>query len=273
MIYLFGSSGMLGKYVDTILSHSFEVISFSRKDYDVFMDQWSKLNVLLGNMKSNDIIINCIGIIPQKYKLSDIHSFIKVNTLFPHKLQEIAEKKNSKLIHITTDCVFNGSKGLYDENDMHDEKNIYGVSKSLGEPEKSTIIRTSIIGHEENHKKSLLEWIILNKDGEINGYDNHLWNGVTCLTLANIIKDMIEKNIYWKGVRHIYSPSKVSKYDLCQYINEIYGLNININKVNDKSDIDKSLTSIYNDFEIKEIKLQILDLCKHALFTPFICSK
>lgn len=260
MIYLFGSSGMLGKYIKNVLSQSFEVISFSRKDYDVLMDPWYKLNNLLEKNNSNDIIINCIGVIPQKYELSDNHSFIKVNTLFPHKLQEIAEKKNSKLIHITTDCVFNGSKGLYDENDIHDEKNIYGVSKSLGEPENSTIIRTSIIGHEENHKKSLLEWIISNKDGEINGYDNHLWNGVTCLTLANIIKDMIEKNIYWKGVRHIYSPDIVSKYELCQYVNEIYHLNIIINKINDKSDIDKSLTSIYNDFEIKVIKLQIVDL-------------
>ena len=105
-----------------------------------------------------------------------------------------------------------------------------------------------------------MEWIISNKDGEINGYDNHLWNGVTCLTLAKIIKDMIDNNMYWKGVRHIYSPDIVSKYELCQYVNEIYGLNININKVNDKSDIDKSLTSIYNDFEIKVIKLQIVDL-------------
>lgn len=261
VVYLFGSNGMLGKYVDKILSQSFKVICFSRKDYDVLIDTWCKLNELLKNMKPDDIIINCIGIIPQKYKLSDNYSFIKVNTLFPHKLQEIAEKSNSKLIHITTDCVFNGSNGLYDENDIHDEENLYGVSKSLGEPENSCIIRTSIIGHEETHKKSLLEWIISNKNKEINGYDNHLWNGVTCLTLANIIKNMINNNIYWKGVRHIYSPTTVSKYDLCVYVNKIYDLNITINKVNDKFNINKSLTSNYNmNFEIKDIENQILDL-------------
>tara|TARA_B100001250_G_C19718156_1_gene752536 strand:- start:160 stop:984 length:825 start_codon:yes stop_codon:yes gene_type:complete len=266
-IYLFGSNGMLGKYVDKILSQSFKIICFSRKDYDVLIDPWCKLKVLLENIKSNDIIINCIGIIPQKYKLSDNHSFIKVNSLFPHKLQEITEKSNSKLIHITTDCVFNGSKGLYNENDIHNEDNLYGVSKSLGEPENSCIIRTSIIGHEDTHKKSLLEWIISNKNKEISGYDNHLWNGVTCLTLANIIKNMIENNIIWNGIRHIYSPDTVSKYDLCVYVNKIYDLNIIINKVNDKPYIDKSLTSIYNnDFEIKNIKNiknikdQILDL-------------
>lgn len=260
-IYLFGSTGMLGKYVNKILSQSFQVICFSRKDYDVLIDTWCKLNELLENIKSDDIIINCIGIIPQKYKLSDNQSFIKVNTLFPHKLQEIAEKSNSKLIHITTDCVFNGSKGLYNENDIHDEDNLYGVSKSLGEPENSCIIRTSIIGHEETHKKSLLEWIISNKNKEINGYDNHLWNGVTCLTLSNIIKNMINNNIYWKGIRHIYSPTTVSKYDLCILINNIYNLNIKINKVDDKVTINKSLISQYDKiFEIKNIENQIYDL-------------
>lgn len=260
-IYLFGSNGMLGSYVNTILSPQFNVVCFTREKYDVLIDSYNKLNKLLDNIKPNDTIINCIGIIPQKYNLSDNYSFIKVNTLFPHKLQEIAEKSNSKLIHITTDCVFNGSKGLYHENDIHDEKNLYGVSKSLGEPENSCIIRTSIIGHEETHKKSLLEWIISNKNKEINGYDNHLWNGVTCLTLANIIKNMIENNIIWNGIRHIYSPDTVSKYDLCVNINKIYHLNIIINKINDKSDINKSLTSNYNmNFEIKDIENQIVDL-------------
>jgi dTDP-4-dehydrorhamnose reductase len=261
VVYLFGSNGMLGKYVNKILSQSFKVKCFSRTDYDILIDTWCKLNELLENMKSNDIIINCIGIIPQKYKLSDNQSFIKVNTLFPHKLQEIAEKYNSKLIHITTDCVFNGSKGLYNENDIHDEKNLYGVSKSLGEPENACIIRTSIIGHEDTHKKSLLEWIISNNNKEINGYDNHLWNGVTCLTLANVIKNMINNNIFWKGIRHIYSPSIVSKYDLCVLVNKIYKLNITINKVNDKLNINKSLTSNYNmNFEIKDIENQLIDL-------------
>ena len=131
----------------------------------------------------------------------------------------------------------------------------------MGEPENSCIIRTSIIGHEETHKKSSLEWIISNKNKEINGYDNHLWNGVTCLTLSNIIKNMINNNIYWKGVRHIYSPTTVSKYDLCVYVNKIYDLNITIKKVNDKFNINKSLTSNYNmNFEIKDIENQILDL-------------
>ena len=259
-IYLFGSTGMIGRYVKMVLTLHYKVICIDRNDYDVLIDNDFKLKDLFKNIKNNDIIINCIGIIPQKYKLDNNRTFIKVNTLFPHKLQEISEKTNAKLIHITTDCVYNGYKGLYKEDDKHDEENIYGVSKSIGEPENSCIIRTSVIGEETKNKKGLLEWIISNKNKEINGYSNHLWNGVTCLTLANIIQNMIENDIFWKGVRHIYSPDIVSKYDLCVLINNIYNLNIKINKVDDKVTINKSLNSCYNNllkYNILDIKEQI----------------
>ena len=141
----------------------------------------------------------------------------------------------------------------YDENDIHTEKNIYGISKSLGEPENN-YIRTSIIREEINGKKSLLEWTKQNET--INGYSNHLWNGITCLQLALIIKKIIDKKLFWKGIKHIYSPNIVSKYDLCVYINEIYNLNITINSTTET--FNKTLKSIYKPlFEIEDIKAQI----------------
>ena len=258
-IYLFGSSGMIGRYVKMVLKLQYNVIYIDRNDYDVLIDNDFKLKDILKNIKNNDVIINCIGIIPQKYKLDNYRTFIKVNSLFPHKLQEIAEKTDSKLIHITTDCVYNGYRGLYKEDDKHDEDNLYGISKSLGEPENSCTIRTSIIGEETKNKTSLLEWIISNKDKKINGYVNHLWNGVTCLTLANVIKNMIENKFFWKGVRHIHSPNIVSKYDLCHYVNDIYNLNIEIVKY-ETSIINKSLNTSYNNllnYNILDIKEQL----------------
>jgi len=265
-IYLFGSTGMLGNYVKNQLNNSFKLKCINREDYDILEDTFDKLNDIMKNLKKDDVIINCAGIIPQKTGNNEYKKYIKINTLFPHKLQNIAEKVNANFIHITTDCVFDGKKGLsYDENDTHTETNIYGISKSLGEPENATVIRTSIIGEELKGKKSLLEWVKSNKNKTINGYDNHLWNGVNCLTLAHIIKEIIDKQIYWQGVRHIFSPEIVSKYDLCCYISEIYKLNININKIQHKNDIDKSLTSNYNivnKFNIPYILTQINDLYK-----------
>lgn len=265
MIYLFGSTGMLGNYIKVLLSNTKNI---TREDFDILEDNWEKLTLILKALKKGDTIINCAGIIPQKSDNNEYKKYIKINTLFPHKLQNIAEKSNAKFIHITTDCVFDGKKGSsYNENDIHTETNIYGTSKSLGEPENATVIRTSIIGEELIGKKSLLEWVKSNKNGTIHGYTNHLWNGVTCLTLARIIKDIIDKNLFWKGIRHIFSPNIVSKYELCYYISQIYKLNITINKIQHENSIDKSLITMYdkpiNEFNINNIYDQI---CSMVLF-------
>lgn len=260
-ILLFGSTGMLGNYVHRLLRHHYEIINIIRNDYDIGTDSWEKLeNIIQKHLNENDIIINCAGIIPQKYKNCEYKLYIKINTLFPHKVEELSLKYHLRFIHITTDCVYDGSKGNYDENDVHTANDLYGISKSLGEPERSTIIRTSIIGEEERGKKSLIEWIKSNKNGKINGYVNHFWNGVTCLELAKFILKMIDTNHFWVGVRHIYSPSPVSKYELCCYVNEIFQLNILVEKYRDTLSKNMTLQSIHPSFIHTSIYHQIMEL-------------
>ena len=132
------------------------------------------------------------------------------------------------MIHVTTDCVFSGSTGLYLENHPHDCIDDYGKSKSLGEPKDITVIRTSIIGEELSNKKSLLEWVRSNKNFKVNGFINHFWNGLTCLELSKQIKTIIDTGNYWKGVKHYFSPNVVSKCQLVKDISEIYDLNIEV---------------------------------------------
>ena len=259
-IILFGATGMLGRYVYYNLKETYSVICIKREQFDIENDAWSKLENLLCdnlkyNIKENDIIINCAGIIPQKYKNDHFKTYIRVNTLFPHKLNEISKKIKCKFIHITTDCVFDGLKGNYSVNDSHSAKDIYGISKSQGEPEHATIIRTSIIGEEIYGKRSLIEWVKSNKDGSIKGYTNHYWNGVTCFELAKYIERVIYNNNFWLGVRHICSPNIVTKYELCCYINEIYKLNINIEKYEDS--ISKNMTLCGKDISENTIFDQI----------------
>lgn len=258
-IILFGSTGMLGNYVHSVLRKTYDVRCINRAEYDIAKDDVSVLNQILSDISTNDIIINCCGAIPQKNKLTDYKTYILVNTMFPHRLEIIAIQKCAHFIHITTDCVFDGRTGNYNEQSEHTAQDLYGISKSLGEPESATIIRTSIIGEERfagrppagggipeqlSGKKSLLEWVISNRGGEINGYTNHYWNGVTCLTLATFIKSMIDTNNFWKGVQHIYSNNIVSKYDICCYINEIYDLNIRIHQYEDKTEKKMTLNGI-----------------------------
>jgi dTDP-4-dehydrorhamnose reductase len=260
-IFIFGSNGMLGNYCAKYLRKYFEIIEITRDTYDIMNlnnDSLKKL-FLKFNLDKDDIIINCAGIIPQSNnrRILSNEIYYKINSIFPILLSYKANEFNCKMIHITTDCIFNGDEGNYNEISKNSVINDYGISKYLGEFAECCILRTSIIGEEKYNKTSLIEWVKSNKNKEINGFINHFWNGVTCLELVKIIKIIIDKNIFWKGVRHIFSPTTISKYDLICFINEIYNLNIKINKF-ETDKIDRSLSSIYNTkFDIPEIYEQI----------------
>lgn len=276
-IVLFGCTGMLGRYVFRVLKETREVTCILRDDYDIENDTWTKLECILTNiLQENDVVINCSGLIPQKNK-DNLKSYIKINSLFPHKLNTICNSLKCKLIHITTDCVFSGIKGNYNEFDIHDSTSFYGISKSLGETEDATIIRTSIVGEEMYNKNSLLEWVLSNKDKNIMGFTNNYWNGVTCLTLARIINNIINNNLYWKGVKHIYSPEIITKFQLCQYINKIYDLNITI-EPNANEYKNLSLSSIHdNIFTIDTIYNELIEQknfnIKYGIYDNLTCCR
>jgi len=262
-IILFGSNGMLGNYIQRFFFNLEKVVPLTRNDYDLSELNIVTLEKMLINEKhleKDDILINCAGVIPQSSKERTLNTrlYFTINSLFPVILSQICDKVGAKMIHITTDCVFSGKDGNYNELSHHDEKNDYGMSKPLGELCKATIIRTSIIGEEVNNKRSLLEWVKSNRDKEIDGFVNHFWNGVTCLQLAKIIFKIIQDNLYWDGVRHIFSPKSVSKYELVSMINEQYDLNIKINEYSTVR-IDKTLNTLYetnNIFNIPDLKEQ-----------------
>jgi len=260
-VFLFGANGMLGNYVQNYLTqNNIQVIPLTRKDFDLEELSVLSLKKFLEEkgLGAEDVIINCAGVIPQASKDRELskRNYYKINSILPIILSILT----TNMIHITTDCVFSGKTGGYHEYSNHDETNDYGTSKSLGELCDGTIIRTSIIGEELINKRSLLEWVISNENRTINGYSNHFWNGVTCLQLAKIIHKIISENTYWKGVRHIYSPTTVSKYELCKMISDIYELNIKVKEF-DTEKVDKSLTTIYQvDIQIPELLDQIKEM-------------
>lgn len=262
-IFLLGSTGMLGNYILKYLSTSNNIVCIKcDAENDSFNDLKSNIkNSLNHEQNSVKVIINCIGLIPQSGSNNDL-KYIKINSIFPKYLDIISQELDIKLIHITTDCVFDGVLGDYNEDSIKNETGIYGMSKSLGENlQNATIIRTSIIGETANGRvnKSLLEWLKSNKSGTVNGFTNHYWNGITCLQLAKIIDNIITTNGYWNGVRHIHSPSVVSKYELICMLNEIYNLNINIIPII-SNPINKSLISKYTILSIPELNIQIKEM-------------
>ena len=260
-VFLFGANGMLGNYVRSYLSQNhIQVIPLTRKDFDLEELSVLSLKKFLEEkgLGADDVIVNCAGVIPQASKDRELskRNYYKINSILPIILSMLT----TNMIHVTTDCVFSGKTGSYHEYSTHDEINDYGTSKSLGELCDGTIIRTSIIGEELANKRSLLEWVISNENRTINGYSNHFWNGVTCLQLAKIIYKIINQNLYWKGIRHIYSPTSVSKYELCSMINDIYDLNIKVKEF-DTEKVDKSLSTIYEvAFNVPELREQIKEM-------------
>lgn len=269
-IFVFGSGGMLGSTLCSFLqsqkTNDILVIPLTRQDMDVSKASFETLSQTLITANEGDVVVNCAGLIPQyAYGMcSSDDIFFAINSFFPQCLASFCNIRKLHLIHISTDCVFSGNgTGAYLESSTADETNVYGRSKFLGEPNiTATILRTSIIGEEKRQHKSLLDWARTQR-GKINGFANHRWNGVTCVTLSDIIHKIIKAGLWWKGVRHIFSPSTVSKYELLKYIATVYELKeseLDILPVQCSQAIDKSLASDYRtceSFQIPPIEQQL----------------
>ena len=216
-----------------------------------------------------NIIINCIGLIKQEKNFDDPKIAFPINSILPHQLANIALTMKARLIHFSTDCVFTGDKGNYNENDIPDSIDIYGVSKKLGEVTyKHTItLRTSIIGHELDSKKSLVDWF-LNSSIEVNGYKNAIFSGLPTYEVARVLEKFVIPNNSLYGLYHL-SANPINKYDLLNLIKEIYKKDIII-KEDKEFKIDRSLnsdifkkTTGYNPPTWKEL---VHNMCKNKIY-------
>lgn len=188
-------------------------------------------------------VINCIGVIKQKPEATDNELTIQLNSLFPHQLARICSSIGSRLIHISTDCVFSGTKGSYSEKDFPDAIDFYGKTKNLGEViyGDHVTLRTSIIGHEIGSKKSLLEWF-LSQQKKVYGYSKAIFSGFTTNELALIIHNLILPNRDLTGLFHVAS-SPISKLDLLKLIRTEYRHMIDI-EPNVDIKINRSLSAV-----------------------------
>lgn len=160
------------------------------------------------------VVVNCIGIVKQREESKDALESIQINSLFPHQLAALCRVGGARLVHISTDCVFSGSKGDYTEDDMPDPIDLYGRTKLLGEvdaPDALTL-RTSIIGLELHRMTSLVEWF-LSRQGPVHGWTKARYSGVTTSELARVIVQLIEHAPDLHGLWHV-SADPIDKYSL-----------------------------------------------------------
>jgi dTDP-4-dehydrorhamnose reductase len=197
--------------------------------------------IRLFNTVKPEVVVNCIGLIKQLAAADDPLSAIPINTLLPHRLAGLCRVAGARLIHVSTDCVFSGTKGSYLESDPSDAKDLYGRSKYLGEVTDSHTItlRTSIIGPELNDgAHALLGWFLAQK-GSVRGYTRAIFSGVPTVELARIVGDVVIPRPELSGLYHV-AAQPISKYDLLKLVAEIYEKQIEITPFDDFV-IDRSL--------------------------------
>jgi dTDP-4-dehydrorhamnose reductase len=260
-VLVLGANGMLGHTLSKVLKNNNHELTVTTKSghnvspYSAYLfDGLHPKSIIAGIIMKvePDYVINCIGKIKQKIDdNSAISSVISINSILPNELKTITESFGSKLIHISTDCVFSGKiipTSYYTEADDPDATDIYGRTKILGEVEGDNMltIRTSIIGMEQegSSKLSLMEWIFKNNKKEINGYTNHFYNGLTTLELSNIINHIIEDDLVGThclhGIIQCGGP-KCTKHQLVKNIVDIFGLDIKVNPYKTEESVNRVL--------------------------------
>jgi dTDP-4-dehydrorhamnose reductase len=187
------------------------------------------------------VVINCIGIIKQQPLGKDPIACLSINALFPHQLASLCGEKQARLIHISTDCVFAGTRGGYFETDLTDAEDLYGRTKALGETQapNALTLRTSIIGRELSQGFGLVEWFLSNRGGRVCGFTKAIFSGLTTIELARVIQNVIVEHPALTGL-HQVATTPIDKFTLLNLIDAEYATKTQI-LPSDELHIDRSL--------------------------------
>ena len=257
-VLILGVTGMLGHKIYQKLLANVDVVGTIRGNYSeiakykFFNESTITPNVDVLNLSlveetvrmiKPDVVINCTGIIKQLPSSQERLLNIWVNSLFPHQLYRICQKIGIRLIHVSTDCVFSGRKGNYQESDPSDANDIYGKTKYLGEvpDDEALTIRTSLIGRELSTSHGLIEWFLSNRGSNIRGYSNAIFSGFPTMHLANIIANIILNHQGLTGIYHV-SAEPISKFTLLDMVRRKMDVEVEIQKYSDFH-CDRSLDS------------------------------
>lgn len=243
-VLVLGATGMLGRAMLRVLSDSpaLEVFGTVRSESArlEFSGEIGK-HILCGVDVENidslveafatarpQLVVNCVGVVKQLAGADDPLQVLPINSIFPHRLASICELVDARLVHISTDCVFSGSKGNYCEADLSDATDLYGKSKFLGEVTgpKSITLRTSIIGHEVASSRGLVDWFLA-QQGSVKGYTRAIFSGLPTVELARVVRDFVVPRPSLSGLYHVASEP-IAKCELLKLVSKIYGKDIDI---------------------------------------------
>lgn len=258
-ILILGVTGMLGNAVFNVFSKNttYEVFGTTRSPSSLhFFSDVDKKQIITGvdvldvdsllNVFKHvkpELVINCIGITNKQSNINDPLVALPINAMLPHRLSTICATTEARLIHVSTDCVFSGEKGNYNESGRSDADSLYGQSKYLGElhtQQHAITLRTSIIGHGLSTHDGLIDWFLL-QEGCVKGYTKAIFSGLPTVVLAKIMMDVVVPNPSLSGLYHV-SANPIDKFKLLSLVSEKYEKDIKIIP-DDSLVIDRSLDS------------------------------
>jgi len=177
-----------------------------------------------------DVVLNCIGITKRKIEKDFPLKSIFTNAYFPHFLADWAKHHSKRIIHFSTDCVFNGQIGNYDEFSLTTGEDVYGKTKALGEIRynHTLTIRSSFIGKEIADFTELLEWFLAQKNNQIKGFTKAMYSGVSTTFMSKVIGDIVENFPELNGLYNLATPDPISKYDLLRTARESFNVDVDI---------------------------------------------
>lgn len=266
---IFGANGMAGHVIARYLAEKgHEVTGFARQQCQVCKTiigdarNWADVEKAL-NTEEYDVVVNCIGVLNKRVDAS-LANGIYLNSTLPHLIAEALRDRAAKLIHISSDCVFEGTKGGYTENDRPDALSYYGRSKALGEvvDQENLTLRTSIVGPElKTNGTGLFHWF-MKQTGSVSGYKGVIWTGVTTLQLAKSIEEDISKQK--TGLYHLVNNDTICKYDLLQMFNSGFRKNPIEIAENDTVIVDRSLvcTSEGQRFSVPGYQQMLMEMAE-----------
>lgn len=252
-VLVLGATGMAGHTISIYLKEAgHDVIAFSRQKFDFcdnIVGDVTEFDFLKNVIDEGeyDAVINAIGIL-NKDADDNKKNAVLLNSYLPHYLSDITKHMKTRIIHMSTDCVFSGRTGGYTESSFRDGETFYDRSKALGELEndKDLTFRNSIVGPDCNKEGiGLFNWF-MKQEGQINGFTKAIWTGVTTITLAKAMERALEENL--TGLYNLVNNQNISKFDLLKLFNKYMGGEEIIILPSDELTVDKSLINNRNDF-------------------------
>jgi len=238
-VLVIGASGMLGNAVFRLFSQSPGYVAFGSVRSSAtrrLLPDDLQANVITGVDVENidsliglfriarpNVVINCVGLVKQLAEADDPLAVIPINALLPHRLARLCEVAEARFVHLSTDCVFSGAKGMYTEAEAADAMDLYGRSKHMGEVDypHAITLRTSIIGHELDGARSLVGWFLA-QEGSVKGFKRAIFSGLPTVEVARVIRDHVIPHPELYGLYHL-SAAPINKFDLLTLVSEIYG--------------------------------------------------